>query len=137
MIPTHEGALYVAPMSLLGSIRLGLRRCLDVLYLCGLGLAFFACSPAPAPVSESSRDPSSPRAPEGVTPFMVASVSQTGTAGGGAHDHGASGHHDHGASAAVDGGAQGVVYVCPMHPEVTSTKQGLCPKCNMKLVPKK
>jgi len=28
-------------------------------------------------------------------------------------------------------------YVCPMHPEVTSTAPGVCPKCNMKLVPKK
>jgi hypothetical protein len=27
--------------------------------------------------------------------------------------------------------------VCPMHPEVTSTTPGVCPKCNMKLVPKK
>lgn len=25
------------------------------------------------------------------------------------------------------------VYVCPMHPEVTSTKPGTCPKCKMKL----
>lgn len=28
------------------------------------------------------------------------------------------------------------VYVCPMHPEVTSGAPGLCPKCNMKLEPK-
>src|SRR5688500_134177 len=26
-------------------------------------------------------------------------------------------------------------YVCPMHPEVTSTEPGRCPKCRMKLVP--
>jgi FtsP/CotA-like multicopper oxidase with cupredoxin domain len=26
-------------------------------------------------------------------------------------------------------------YVCPMHPEVTATEQGRCPKCGMKLVP--
>jgi len=38
--------------------------------------------------------------------------------------------HDH------DGMA--VTYVCPMHPEVTSTKAGdKCPKCGMSLVPKK
>lgn len=27
-------------------------------------------------------------------------------------------------------------HVCPMHPEVTSKSPGVCPKCNMKLVPK-
>jgi multidrug efflux pump subunit AcrA (membrane-fusion protein) len=33
--------------------------------------------------------------------------------------------------------AAGKVYTCPMHPEVTSSSPGLCPKCNMKLVLKK
>ncbi|MEE8404459.1 MAG: efflux RND transporter periplasmic adaptor subunit [candidate division Zixibacteria bacterium] len=28
------------------------------------------------------------------------------------------------------------VYTCPMHPEVVSDEPGLCPKCNMHLVPK-
>jgi hypothetical protein len=28
------------------------------------------------------------------------------------------------------------VYTCPMHPEVVATKEGACPKCNMKLVKK-
>lgn len=27
-------------------------------------------------------------------------------------------------------------YVCPMHEDVSSKKQGLCPKCKMKLVKK-
>jgi hypothetical protein len=31
----------------------------------------------------------------------------------------------------------GATYVCPMHPEVTSEAPGRCPKCGMKLVPKK
>ena len=30
-----------------------------------------------------------------------------------------------------------VVYTCPHHPEVTSDKPGVCPKCEMKLQPKK
>jgi FtsP/CotA-like multicopper oxidase with cupredoxin domain len=34
-----------------------------------------------------------------------------------------------------DQAAEASSYVCPMHPEVTSTKQGTCPKCGMKLVP--
>jgi len=28
-------------------------------------------------------------------------------------------------------------YVCPMHEDVTSKKQGICPKCKMKLVKKR
>jgi flagellar basal body-associated protein FliL len=32
---------------------------------------------------------------------------------------------------------QGVVYTCPMHPEVISDKPGKCPKCGMMLVIKK
>src|SRR5215468_10403730 len=31
---------------------------------------------------------------------------------------------------------QATVYVCPMHPEVQSSKPGKCPKCEMKLVAK-
>jgi hypothetical protein len=33
--------------------------------------------------------------------------------------------------------ATGIVYTCPMHPEVTSPKPGDCPKCGMHLEPKK
>ena len=32
---------------------------------------------------------------------------------------------------------QQVVYTCPMHPEIRSSKPGNCPKCGMKLVPVK
>lgn len=31
----------------------------------------------------------------------------------------------------------GIIYTCPMHPEVRSDKQGSCPKCGMTLVPEK
>ena len=31
--------------------------------------------------------------------------------------------------------AEASSYVCPMHPEVTSTEAGQCPKCGMKLIP--
>jgi FtsP/CotA-like multicopper oxidase with cupredoxin domain len=36
--------------------------------------------------------------------------------------------------AAMPAGAGPVVYACPMHPEVTSTEPGRCPKCGMKLL---
>ncbi|MHA4807889.1 heavy metal-binding domain-containing protein [Flavitalea flava] len=29
------------------------------------------------------------------------------------------------------------IYTCPMHPDVTSRKQGKCPKCGMKFPPAK
>lgn len=30
-----------------------------------------------------------------------------------------------------------ILYSCPMHPEIVQDKPGYCPKCGMKLVPKK
>ncbi len=33
--------------------------------------------------------------------------------------------------------AEKVTYTCPMHPEINADKPGNCPKCGMKLVPKK
>jgi FtsP/CotA-like multicopper oxidase with cupredoxin domain len=33
------------------------------------------------------------------------------------------------------GGPEASSYVCPMHPEVTSSEPGACPKCGMKLIP--
>jgi hypothetical protein len=86
-----------------------------------------ACSPGPAPVSQSLRDPSNPNAPEGTIP-PVASIAATAPPEGHAHHHGAT------TDTSTDAGT---VYTCPMHPEVTSSTPGLCPKCNMKLVPKK
>jgi hypothetical protein len=109
-----------------------------------------ACSPAPMPVSQSSGDPSSPSAPEGLTAAVVASAASVRapaeSSGHEHHHHGSeqapsaakTEHEGHAAApAASDAGTQGVVYVCPMHPEVTSNAPGICPKCNMKLVPKK
>jgi hypothetical protein len=34
-------------------------------------------------------------------------------------------------------GASAQKYTCPMHPEVVKSKPGKCPKCGMKLEPKK
>jgi hypothetical protein len=79
--------------------------------------AAIACAPAPMPVSHSSSDPSSPQAPEGASRPAPA--------------------HTHAHQASEPGDAGAVVYVCPMHPEVTSSRPETCPKCNMKLVPRK
>lgn len=89
-----------------------------------------ACSPAPMPISTSSHDPSSPSAPEGRTPAVPAAASEAPPSAP------AGEHHAH-AHEPLAGDAGSVVYVCPMHPEVTSPTPALCPKCNMKLVPKK
>lgn len=110
--------------------------------LCAFALVG-ACSPGPMPVSQSPRDPSSPAAPEGTTP-VVASAAAPGPSSSDAHAHHAHGnhaaghaHHAEPAAAGAEGDPQGTVYVCPMDPEVTSNAPGICPKCNMKLVPKK
>lgn len=74
--------------------------------------ALVACSVGQSPVSRDPHDPSSPAAVEGVDPL----------------------HPPTAKPATV---ASGTVYACPMHPEVTSSAPGTCPKCNMTLVPKK
>ena len=150
----RRGALYVPAMkcsSSLRSLRSFARSALrQELGLLGCLLVLVACSPAPIPVSQSKNDPSSPSAPEGVTLSSSSAAvpsSMSGGAAGSPDDHA---HHHHGSVAAggmdasaatpppaADAGSQGTVYVCPMHPEVTSKTAGVCPKCNMKLVPKK
>jgi len=86
-------------------------------------LALAACSVGPIPIGTSPHDPSNPAATEGAAPLVaIARPVPTPSSAPAAAPH-----HDHAAAA----------YVCPMHPEVTSDAPGLCPKCNMKLEPKK
>jgi hypothetical protein len=54
------------------------------------------------------------------------------------HDVGAdSAHENHPGGPAAALPAEASIYTCPMHPEVVTDMPGRCPKCNMKLVPKK
>jgi len=66
--------------------------------------------------------------------------SEKQTPGPGPHQHGQAtppsgqeGKHSH-APAAGAAKEEAAVYTCPMHPEVTSTTPGKCPKCGMTLV---
>src|SRR5260370_13966431 len=111
------------------------------------GLNASACSPGPMPVSQSPRDPSNPASEEGVPPLsLLASAADPNLAPRSPEDASEhAGHHQHRRSSAprsdqgtsTHTGPGSVVYVCPMHPEVTSSSPGQCPKCGMDLVPKK
>ncbi len=43
-------------------------------------------------------------------------------------------HHDQGHGPAEGAPEDAALYVCPIHPEVTSKTPGTCPKCGMALV---
>jgi len=120
------------------------------LSLCSLITSFAvtaaACSPGPAPVSQSPRDPSNPSAAEGAVPPSSKAMLMNAPSVAATHEPTTPEHagHQHGAAPATsasavstDAGSAAVVYVCPMHPEVTSSSPGKCPKCGMTLVPKK
>lgn len=138
------------------------RRSLSLLLALATAIAALGgCTPAPAPVATDAHDPSNPSAPEGApqaigsAPTASADPAARGTQGLGAHDHGAHGHGTEGqaprptasgdasvdagiglGSSRADGGAE-KLYACPMHPSMMSRSEGLCPICNMKLVPKR
>jgi hypothetical protein len=97
---------------------------------------------------DASRDAASSNAAHDHAAAPAGSSSGTDPHAGHAHWHeghdadGASAPEQHGQAAsapkAQDGSnAAAVSYTCPMHPEVEQDKPGACPKCGMKLVPKK
>jgi heavy metal-binding protein len=123
-------------------------------------LAAAACGSGLPPRS-AALDPSNPNGPES-PPLGISPVADSAGAAAGELTHGdvnrvegsehhvepkdqaaipapaASPHHAASAPAQGQGGSpKAIVYTCPMHPEVTSSEPGKCPKCGMKLMPKK
>ena len=116
-----------------------------------LSAALTACG-STTPQRAAALDPSNPNAPE--SPRMAvlsdapadSEMSMDMSSGAdampmpmqhGQHHHGAM--MDMAAGGAPPSGTSSdgaTVYTCPMHPEVTSSQPGHCPKCGMTLVPK-
>jgi hypothetical protein len=86
-----------------------------------------ACAADSWPTGRSPNDPSNPSAPE--APLHVAEATRASAA---LPPTPAAGETPTGAAPAD----AGVIYTCPMHPEVRSDTPGHCPKCGMNLVPK-
>ena len=74
-------------------------------------------------------------------PIAVTEAQKAAAGGGGHSGHGApstmpatTGADPHAGHGTASGASQQTIYTCPMHPEVTSTTPGTCPKCGMTLV---
>ena len=82
------------------------------------------CAGAPLPSSHSPQDPANPCAPEAAMDIGAPTPAQAE----------ASSPNEHSGMSEADAG---VVYTCPMHPEVQQSAPGRCPKCGTTLVVKK
>jgi Heavy metal binding domain len=101
---------------------------------------------APKTSAEIARtQPAATLQPDAFDAPAATSVSESQKAAGGAGGH--AGHAGHGGAAPAaapadphagheQGSSAQALYVCPMHPEVTSATPGTCPKCGMTLVKK-
>ena len=107
-----------------------------ILFLLAAPLLFVGCAKTP-PLVVGPDHPANADAAEAPLPpashtlaISDASATQPATADRGGHQMG---QHQMSSPTA---GAAAATYVCPMHPEVTSTAPGKCPKCKMNLVKK-
>lgn len=116
-----------------------------------IGLLLAGCASQPGTIQPLDSHPASSHAHAGAMPMMSQTlvIGEKADAGhaamqGHAHDHAVlptneaapdpHAGHAHGDTKPAD---NATLYVCPMHPEVTSTlTDQKCPKCGMKLVPK-
>lgn len=95
-----------------------------VIYYCPMHPSYTSARPGTCPICNMSLVKKEPEEAAADPKLHSASAAKTDTAPGTfAH----SGHPDEKAQP---------LYTCPMHPKVISDKPGLCPDCNMKLVPK-
>jgi hypothetical protein len=115
----------------------------------GLLALSIGCVPEPIKVSDSVRDPSNPRAPEGKV-YVVGSREEPeqlkSTNAKAEHEHNHEHNHAHhtttptapsSAKPTGSGTPNSTVYQCPMHPDEKSSTPGNCSICGMKLIPVK